>query len=175
MRHHGAWKVRVETLEVCDSLDDLDLAEKKWIAIIRNRDNSLLNVLDGGYGNFGYRFTQEQRMALSVTMKTVNETLIRKPLSTESRRKMSESAKNREQNAYSSEAKQNMAIAQRKRYQSKPMSDETKEKIRQANLGKKMDEATKNKIRIANKGQKRTEAQRETMKRAQAARKAVND
>lgn len=51
---------------VAGDINDLGQAEIRWIEKLRQEGNRLLNLNDGGLGNHGYLWTEEQRAAASV-------------------------------------------------------------------------------------------------------------
>lgn len=58
-------------LVMSDSLEDLGAAEVRWIARLRSQGHRLLNLNEGGLGNHGYEWTQEQRDAAAARMRGV--------------------------------------------------------------------------------------------------------
>jgi hypothetical protein len=53
-------------LVLSEELSDLGAAESRWIAKLREEGNRLLNLNEGGLGNHGYTWTEEQRAAASI-------------------------------------------------------------------------------------------------------------
>ncbi|AKJ72605.1 hypothetical protein PP301_gp117 [Gordonia phage GMA2] len=135
MRKHS--RVYVVVVEDCEDAESLDLAEVKWIAILRNRDG-LLNVLDGGQGSRGYRWTDEQKAALSATMRGK---MTGKKFSKEHKEKLSQAAKNRPRRQHTEESKARMREA--KRTAGWRPSEEQKQHLREVNTGKQHSTATK--------------------------------
>lgn len=56
-------------LVMSDDLEDLGEAEARWITKLREQGHRLLNLNDGGLGNHGYVWTQEQRDAAAERMR----------------------------------------------------------------------------------------------------------
>lgn len=84
---HGS-SVRVDTLEVCDSQEQVNAAEMKWIATLRDSGHMLLNQTNGGEGSSGY-----QRSAAS--NEKTRAALKNHPVSDETRQLLREAAQRR--------------------------------------------------------------------------------
>lgn len=56
-------------LVMSENLEDLGEAEVRWITRLRDQGHRLLNLNDGGLGNHGYVWTQEQRDAAAQRMR----------------------------------------------------------------------------------------------------------
>lgn len=69
MRKYGPENVQTRVLGYTASIEDLYLAERWWIAELREAGYHLLNLTDGGDGVHGYIFTDEQRARLSAAHK----------------------------------------------------------------------------------------------------------
>ena len=66
LNKYGEENFKVEILERCNSKDELDLAEKKWIEILKSTDNSIgYNIAEGGQGgNLGEEVNKRISIAL---------------------------------------------------------------------------------------------------------------
>jgi hypothetical protein len=140
--------------------------ERRYIAWYGRKDQKtgcLINLTDGGESNSGWAMPQKVKQKISESkkgstpwnvgrkhsiktrQKLVEAHKTRKSISAETRQKMSEAHKNKSPEilAKYKKAAQNRALP----------SEETKEKIRQSNLGKKLSEETKAKISLAKRKQ----------------------
>lgn len=114
--------------------------------------------------NSWYRPTEEIRKKISEGVRRNPPKIIRKPVSPETRKKMSEAGKGRK---LSPEHIEKI----RQRNLGSHVSDETKEKLRQANLGKHHSEETRKKIALLSKGRHHSEETRQKMKISNKGRK----
>jgi hypothetical protein len=192
---HGADAIKVTVLERCSSTEELLAAEVRWISQFRAAGVPLLNHTDGGEGTVGWTPTVEQREAMRARFsgagnpnygkqrpesvkQAIREKLAGRPggalgipkteehkaklrgrvISEETRRKMSESAKRRGPNN-----------------KGRPMSDDQKEALRVAALGRKHTPESRAKISEAQRGRPKSPEHRaaiaEAVRRARAGRK----
>ena len=110
MRKHGPANIRVTVLERCADLEMLRRTEERWIAKLRADGLPLLNLRGGGEGLFAYKWTDEQRAAMSEKMKgrKLTPERVAKMVagragyrhSPETRAKMSESSKGERSHAF---------------------------------------------------------------------------
>lgn len=61
IRKYGIENFKIEVVEIVNTIEELNEKEKYWIKILKPN----YNLSAGGEGNFGYRFTEEQRKNLS--------------------------------------------------------------------------------------------------------------
>lgn len=60
------FQVTFDILEVCVSPEDLPLAERKWIHIMKTRGYRLANGTDGGEGTLGFKWSDEQKLEIGL-------------------------------------------------------------------------------------------------------------
>lgn len=65
---------QIVELVMSGDLKDLGAAEARWITKLREQGHRLLNLNDGGLGNHGYVWTQEQRDAAAERMRGIRRT-----------------------------------------------------------------------------------------------------
>ena len=114
--------------------DNWQSRERFWIKYLRDKDNKLTNMTDGGEGSVGFVpiFTQKHRERISEAMKG-------KKLSNETKKKISNALKGRKR---SKKHCKNLSLSRK----GKKFSQEHKDKMRLANIGKKLSNETKKKI-----------------------------
>jgi group I intron endonuclease len=65
IRKHGGDSIATELLEVCDSYEDLLLAESYWISALETHvSDGGLNCTYGGEGSTGHKWSEERRAAI---------------------------------------------------------------------------------------------------------------
>lgn len=146
----------------------------RWYGRIDLKNGILRNKTSGGDGGrgalLGSKLSDETKKKIS--MSHLGKKL--RPMSEESKRKLSESLKGKNLGKKRSpEMKLNMSKIFKGRKRN-PTSDETKQKIREKNLGKvlgPMNEDHKRKISLALKGKERSEKHRENISKALKGRK----
>lgn len=132
VKKYGKENFKKEILEICNSQEELDKAEQKWIKNLNAVfDNNFYNIAEGGSGgNPCLGLTAEQEKAR--------------------RKKISESLKG-EKNPFYGKG----FCKEEHPMWGKHHSEESKEKMRQAKLGKKLSEEHKKKISQNNKEKKK--------------------
>jgi group I intron endonuclease len=118
--------------------------------------------------NSWYKHTDEIRKKISEGVRRNPPKIIRKPVSDETRKKLSKAHKGRKLSPEHVEKLRQANLG-------KPVSEETKEKLRQANLGKHHSEETKKKIGLLSKGQKMSESAKEKLRLANIGRKMTEE
>lgn len=61
--------VTFDVLEICTTKDELILAERKWILVLKERGYRLVNHTDGGEGSFGRVHKEDSKRAISNSLK----------------------------------------------------------------------------------------------------------
>ena len=148
-------------LEECDTQEDLDATEIRWIARLNCIKPNGYNLTEGGAGNTGRIFSQETRKKLSEMNKG-------KKLSAETKLKLSHAMKGR---TVSPETRLKRSIIQTGR----KLSDETKAKISASMSGRLTSEETRKKLAAASIGNKNAlgcHRSEETRKKISATKKA---
>jgi group I intron endonuclease len=145
VREYGNAAFTVELLQVVSSWDDACETECLLIAELDTKLPNGLNATGGGDGNFGYEYTDEVRARMSASGS-------KKRLTEEHRQRIGAAHKGRK---YGPEFGAKISV----RNSGKIPSAETREKMRQARLGKPLPEAVVAKM----VGQKRTPEQRARM------------
>lgn len=122
-RKYGTDAFKYEVIEEC-SEEQLDERERFWIAKL----HPAYNMNEGGAGNKGHHHSEETKKLLSVKAKVQWEN--------------------------KSEKEKGMIITHNLKGPGigHPVSEETREKLRKANLGVRLSEETKRKISLSNKG-----------------------
>lgn len=130
LRKYGIDSFNWKILEVCDTLDQLNTAEIKWIKLVRECGHKLYNIVDGGTGGDcgGSKYWKEHSP------------------SDEIRKKISDGLKQ-----YYSE---NTHIQKGKTHVGHPHSEEAKEKMSRSKIGHAVSEQTREKLRQINTGNK---------------------
>ena len=170
IREYGAENFKIELLEECETLEELNEKEKFWIKTLNCKSPNGYNLTDGGDGHYTLNeearkkiakankkrvFTPEMRKKLSDSQKG-------KKLSAEHRAKISAANKGKKRSA---ETKAKMSEASKKR----KMTEETREKISQSKKGKKLSPETCKKMSESKIGHTITE---DTRAKMSASRKA---
>lgn len=123
-----------------DSYDELMELEKQIIDEYRNDSNyNVINICDGGVGSKGYKLSDEEKIKRSEMYTGENNPFYNKHHSDETKQIISETNKGN---------KYRLGMHH---------TEETKEKLRQINIGKKHSDETKRKISEAGKGRKPSE------------------
>lgn len=132
VKKYGKEKFKKEILEICDSQEKLDKAEREWIKKYNAvEDENFYNIAEGGKGgNPCLGLTEDQEK--------------------ERRRKISEALKGKNNPFYGKGFHKEGHPLWGKHH-----SEEAKEKMRMAKLGKKLSEEHKQKISQNNKGKKK--------------------
>lgn len=116
-------------IQFYNTLEELNLAEEILIGNKYNTDPLCLNLIPGGNGknrNKGYKHSEETRNKMSISQKG-------KHLSKETKEKLSKSRIGKSFGTRSEETRKKMSEAAKNR---KPVSEETKKKISEAKKGK---------------------------------------
>lgn len=176
MRKYGIDNFEISVLDEHDDEEyALKTLEPEWISRMKDSGTRLYNMTAGGEGIIGLEFSEEHRRKLSEsakrrdywdrrplsdeTKRKISESNKRKIVSDETRRKQSEAAKRRAERqaalrppAQKQEPKKRGPKPGTKRG---PMSEEQKQILRDANLGKSPSEETRQKLSEANRGKKK--------------------
>jgi len=120
------WRV----LAVCDSIEEMNETERQWIQLVRSTGHKIYNISDGGDGGDGggsqywkeHGIAPETKIKISNTLKEYYKTHDN-PMKGASRIGK----------AHTAEAKRKMSETM----QGHPVSSATRQKLREANLGKK--------------------------------------
>jgi group I intron endonuclease len=170
MRKYGIDSFEMRILEEHhDESHVLDVLEPAWIERLRVEGRNVYNMTDGGEGLAGHVFSQEHRHKLSESSKKQAGTT-RGQMSEETKRKISNRHAGR---SFTEDHRRKLAEAAQRRYANRPlsppkpeqkkpgmkpgtkrgpMSDEQKQKLREANLGKSPSDETRQKLSEANRG-----------------------
>ena len=178
LRKYGEDKFKLESLDVCDGLNQAKVLERSWIKFHKSNDSKLgYNLTPGGDGG-GKKLSEaaKQKMRLAKLGKKHSlETRIKmsethKQMSIETKQKIGKANLGKK---YSEETRNKIREARltTNGARGKVVSEDTKEKIRQANLGKKCSEETKLKIRLANTGHRHSDESKKKMSDAKRRKK----
>lgn len=123
-KKYGKENFKVEILEWCETLEITNTQEKYWIEFYNSQNKEIgYNITDGGEGVSGFHLSEESRKKISKTKTGKKSNRIYKPLSEETKHKI--------------------GIGLKKHFETHDnprkgvhLSESTKEKLRQANLGK---------------------------------------
>lgn len=134
---------KITVLETCSTAEELNEAERFYIAYFRSIGVPLLNLSEGGDGGHavGWKPSEAKRLKTAASLREYART----PAGREQYAMMSERRHTPEVEA---RAGASNSVSQRGRKH----SDETKEKLRVANVGKKMSGETREKIAEAHRG-----------------------
>ena len=147
-KKYGTENFKCEILQECDSEDELNQQEQFWIEKLNATDRNIgYNLMSGGYKVRGIKHSPETIAKISKSRTGIIPDRLYQPQSEENKRKISETLKE----YYKTHDNPRKGVH---------LSDETKEKLRIANVGKKYSEETKAKHRgrpAWNKGKPMTE------------------
>jgi len=135
LRKYGNDMFEYRVLSKCDTAEELNAEEIRWIALVKECGHRLYNITDGGDGNNGGRYwaehemSQEMRNKISNTLKEYYKT---HPHPRKGKKTGKTWNKGLTKDTHTSIKK----VAELKI--GKPRSDETKRKLREANIGKKL-------------------------------------
>ena len=174
MRRHGIENFEIRVVdEHDDEMYALQTLEPMWIQRLRESGVGLYNMTDGGEGIVGLEFSEEHRRKLSEAAK-LRDNSNRGPLSEETKRKIAESNRGRtiseetraKQSAAAKRRAERIAAIKPQQIQEtipkkrgpkpgtkrSPLSEEHKQKLREANTGKSLSSETRQKISESNRG-----------------------
>lgn len=128
IRKHGVSNFELQIIEECANDQIAYEKEREWISKFRLEGRRLYNLNDGGDGSSGHVMPESAKKAISDKLKG-------RILSEETKKKISLAKMGHAATCFghSKETREKISIAHR----GKRLSDETKEKLRQINLGKK--------------------------------------
>jgi group I intron endonuclease len=132
---YGTHNLVCELVEECDSEDQLNKRETYWISYYNSTDYSIgYNLASGGYKTRGVKHHERTKKKISESKKGCHPNRDYTDISEETKKKISDTLKE----YYKSHKNPRYGAT---------LSEETKAKLRQANLGKKQSEETKAKHR----------------------------
>ena len=132
IKKYGVENFKIQKIEECDTVEELDCLEKYYIEILHSNDEQFgYNKTIGGAGTHGHKCTEAQKQQLSEQMKG-NKIWVGRKHSEESKKKISASR----------QGKSNNQLGLKR-------SEASKQKMRDAKLGKKLSEEHKKNIGIA--------------------------
>ena len=143
LRKYGVNGFKWQVICICPNVKSLNEQEEYYIVYYNSMEDGY-NCTSGGKSNSGYRASEETKEKLSEMRKGKNHWNYGKH--------------------HSTKTKEKMRISRLKYHKNNGMSKETREKLRQFNLGKKLSEEHKKKIGKANSGKKRTKKTLEKMR-----------
>ena len=179
LRKYGFESFKWEAIQVCKDIDELNKQEVYYIALY-DSFGSGYNLTSGGEGCIVSDETKDRLRQISLNISDMT----RQKMSKNNARywkgkKLSKETIEKNRQAHlgkisSDETRKRMRIASKKYWAKvragliirKEMSNEQKEKIRQANLGKKHSEESKQKIRQVSLGRKHTPEAKEKCRQA---------
>lgn len=179
IKKYGIDNFKVEVIEECHDLDELNEREKYWIETLNCKSPNGYNLTDGGEGVAGYHHTSETKIKMSLARKghkkspemraKLSATLKGRTFSPETRKKMSEAAKKR---GLSSALRAKISEANRKRivspetraklsanWKGRKHTPEAKAKMSAAKKGIKLPSETRNKMSMSHKQKNRNKLQ----------------
>ena len=126
IRKYGFDAFEWRILEQCDTLDELNNAEIRWIKLVRECGHKLYNITDGGTGGGKSDYWKGKNLTPQIKSKISN--------------------------SLKQYFKENEHPMKGKTREGRPHSDETKRKISLSKTGHEVSRETREKLRIANEG-----------------------
>lgn len=150
-------------IEACPDNATALAREVHWIRTLGTRSPSGFNLTDGGEGMLGLSPTPETRKKIAASRRGWRH-------ASASRAHLADCARGRPKSA---ETRRKLSVAGKghKRNVGRPVSEETREKIRAGNLGKTVDSETRAKLSASHIGRRHSEATLEKMRAAQRRRR----
>lgn len=167
IRKYGRNSFSTEIIEECDSKEDLDRREIYWISYYDAvNSNMFYNLQAGGQGSLkGSLHSEEWKKKTSLSLKGRSFKDLGRVVTNETKQKLRESMTGVRNHMYgkpgvfsgkhhTEESKQRISLALigNQNFLNHRHSDDSKEKIRKARLGKHLSNESKEKISVANRG-----------------------
>jgi group I intron endonuclease len=183
LRKYGRDAFDISVIDRSESRDELNRKEIYWIAHCGCMHPNGYNLTAGGEGGLGYVFTEEALAKVRAAKITnpmsqagrerVRQAMTGRTVSEETRKKVSAANKGRKRE-FSEEHRRNLGNAQRgKKRKGVIHSEETREYLRQINLGRIITVEAREKLRQHNLGKKASEETRQKMREAHQRRNAA--